>query len=159
MAISPYQKVTLSPQFRTAACCNDAGEHSFISSPGEYTFFTFTLKNYAEVTFEKDPDTLKNIEFVELELQYGSKVIGESLDITANEIKIHPGATLTLKGYEAETGPGSGNMVCSEVTFEVSSEFGIILINVICTFKTFRCVRCSPRPHIAETKYFLWQNV
>jgi hypothetical protein len=112
LIISQYQKVTFSPVVRTGACCNEAGEHSFLSNPGEYTFFTFTLKNYAEVTFEKDPDTLKNIEFVELELQYGSKVIGESLDISANEIKLHPGSTLTLKGYDAETGPGKGNMVC-----------------------------------------------
>ena len=52
---------------------------------------------------------------MELELQYGSVLRGESLDITATNLNIHPGATLTLQGggYLAQAGPGAGHMVSS----------------------------------------------
>lgn len=115
LTISSHQKLTLSPNLRTGACCNDNGDHTFITNPGEYVFAKFTLESYSEVTFEKDPSTLKEINFAVLELHYGSKLTGESLDIAVNELVLHPGSTLTLQGggHAAETGPGSGHMVSS----------------------------------------------
>lgn len=113
LTISSHQKLTLSPNLRTGACCNDNGDHTFVTNPGEYVFAKFTLESYAEVTFQKDASTLKEINFAVLELHYGSKLIGEGLDIAVNELVLHPGSTLTLQGggYPADTGPGSGQMV------------------------------------------------
>lgn len=115
LIISSYQKVTLSANARTGVCCDSNGQHTSLSPKGEYSFSKFTLESYAEVVFEKDPTTLKGIQFAELELQYGSTLTGESLDITSNKLTLHPGSMLTLQGggYSAELGPGAGNMVKS----------------------------------------------
>jgi len=74
------------------------------------------LFNYVvpiQVVFEKATTELKGIQFVELELQYGSVLRGASLDITATTLLLHPGSTLTLSGggYTAMTGPGAGALV------------------------------------------------
>lgn len=113
LIISANQQLTLSPYARTGLCCNENGTHRSLTGKGEYSFFKFILKNYAQVTFEKDPSTLKAIKFAILELQYGSTLIGRSLNITANEVILHPGATLKLQGggYKSELGHGAGRMV------------------------------------------------
>ncbi|WAR26297.1 TENX-like protein [Mya arenaria] len=112
LIISSYQKVTLSANARTGVCCDSAGQHTSLTEKGEYSFSKFTLESFAEVVFEKDPSSLKGIQFVELELQYGAVLRGESLDIKATSLLLHPGSTLTLNGggYMAESGPGAGAM-------------------------------------------------
>lgn len=94
-------------------CCDTDGKHTSLSEKGEYTFFKFILESYSQVTFEKDPSTLKMIKFAVLELHYGSTLTGKSLDIQSNEIILHPGSTLKLQGggYTSEQGPGAGSMV------------------------------------------------
>ena len=105
--------MTLSANARTGVCCDANGQHTSLSPKGEYSFSKFTLESYAEVIFEKDPLTLKGIQFAELELQYGSTLTGESLDITTNKLTLHPGSMLTLQGggHGPELGTGAGQMV------------------------------------------------
>ena len=103
----------MSAKARTGVCCDSSGQHTSLSNKGEYSFSKFTLESYAEVIFEKDPVTLKGIQFAILELHYGAILFGESLDITANEITLHPGSTLKLEGggFGPELGPGAGSLV------------------------------------------------
>ncbi|KAL4230250.1 hypothetical protein ACF0H5_010636 [Mactra antiquata] len=113
LVVSSYQQLTLSANVRTGICCDQNGNHTSLSNKGEYSFFNFILESYASVTFENDPTNLKTISFTKLELHYGSNISGDSLDIEASEINLHPGSLLTLQGggYKAGLGPGAGKMI------------------------------------------------
>lgn len=111
--VSSYQDLTLSADARTGICCDVNGNHTSLSKKGEYSFSKFVLESYATVTFEKHPSSLKTIRFAELELHYGANLTGDSLDIEANEITLHPGSMLTLQGggFKTDLGPGAGSLV------------------------------------------------
>ena len=78
-----------------------------MTDPGAYRFGSFVMKDYATVEFHGSD---KSLSLGVLELNYGAILTGSQLSIVSNEIRVHPGATISLTGggYGAGLGPGAG---------------------------------------------------
>lgn len=107
LIVSSGQKATFSSVTRTATYNNGVFT---AQEAGAYRFASFTIKDYATVTFET---TGKVLQLTILELHYGSTLKGERILLQSNEITLQPGSTIDLSGggHAAENGPGKGAQV------------------------------------------------
>lgn len=108
MVIAAHQSATFSNKTRTAI---DQSGTYLLSDYGAYRFVSFTIKDYANATFESEKELLLGT----LEIHYQGTLFGKSkLQLKSNTITLLPGSTIDLTGtgYEPSTGPGRGKLVC-----------------------------------------------
>lgn len=108
IVIAHHQRAVFSSVMRTATYKD--GTYTMMTDPGAYRFGSFVMKDYAMVEFHGSE---KSLSLGVLELNYGAVLTGSQLSVISNEIRVHPGATITLTGggYGPGLGPGAGSTV------------------------------------------------